>query len=588
MQRDTQFERAPALATTPPALTIRIFPPDQLPADRLDEGALTNALNFAASQLTRSTGELTDQQFPKSTQQNGTWTLVAPYDASEAFTRDTIKARVGWTQGFFPGLLWYMYYHTGNTVWRDRARKWTLPLAGQRYNFLTHDMGFKFMPSHAVAYTLTNDRAYRETALLAAGSMATRYNPRVGIISCCDWNDRPPPDGANWRLPLVTDTMMDLELLFWAARENAPSEVLQGQEGWADMALNHALTTLRDMVRANGSTYHVVDYEPSTGAIRARQSYQGAGPETTWSRGHAWAMYGYTMAYRYTGDARMLTAAQRVTDYYLSRVSGDMVPNWDFDSPTQQKDSSAAAIAASALIELSTQVTDATLRQRYWKAAVDTLRSLVSPNYLAQPASSTLRSILQHGVGDLPHGNEVDVGLIYGDYYFLEALLRYRLQVTSDVVRWDGRLDFAQAIHTLTPALTGTRTIEFDMMANAASVDGVVGYADTSTNVTAYNHLAMSVRMNPGGYFDVRNGGAYGFVTRVNYTPGTRYHVRIVTDLVAKRYSVWVRAPGGSEIQIATNYAFRSDAPAMDDLGKVAVKSGNADNEFAVEGHKVV
>jgi len=572
MQRDTQFE--PQAREAPATRGIAVNPIPNLPPERLSEGALANALAFAQSQLTRTTTELTSSQYTQSTRlSDGRWDVILS-------AADNEQALVGWTQGFLPGQLWYLYQYTRNDIWRQRADAWTRPLERQQYNMRTHDMGFKFMPSHAEAFAQTGDPYYRRVALAAAGSMASRYNPRVDIINCCDWN-------TNWQLPLVTDTMADLELLFWAATQNQVSETIQGQEGWRDMALNHALTTLRDMVRTtpDGSTYHVIDYDPFTGNIRFKTTLQGEGTETTWSRGHTWAMYGYTMAYRYTRDARMLAAALRVTDFYLSRVSGDLVPNWDFDSATQLKDSSAAAIAASAMIELTTFVTDDVRRQRYWSMALRTLTSLMSSAYLAQNTSN--RAILLHGVGNKPAGREIDVGLIYGDFYFLEALLRYRRLVPATTPVWVSKLDFSQCVFPLGTSNTGTRTVEFDVTPQAAPIDGVVGYADTSTSVTAYSSLAMSIRMNPTGVFDVRNGAGYGFVTRVTYAAGTRYHVRMVTDLVNRRYSVWVRSGSGSEVQLASNYAFRSDAPATNDLGKVAVKSGHVDGEFIVENHTV-
>ncbi|WP_395830408.1 hypothetical protein [Archangium violaceum] len=192
--------------------------------------------------------------------------------------------------------------------------------------------------------------------LTAATSLARRFNPTVGVIDCCDWND------ANWQVPMVVDTMMNLELLFWGARNG-------GNAAWNDMALRHALKTASDMVRADGGTFHVVDYSTS-GAILSRETYQGYSNSSTWARGQAWAIYGFTMAYRYTRDPRMLQAAQKVTDYYLARLPADFIPNWDFNAPAdqQQKDSSAAAIVASALQELSRYVTDAAVAQRYRNA----------------------------------------------------------------------------------------------------------------------------------------------------------------------------------------------------------------------------
>ncbi len=552
------------------AQAIKVTPVLTLPTGRLNDMAVENALQFSQDQLTRSVSELTTSQFPKSTKADGTWNVLPP--------SGDVQVLIGWTQGFFPGALWYVYERTQNFTWRQRADAWTRPLAAQQSNMLTHDMGFKFMPSFGVAYELTADPDYRKVALAAAGALASRYNPRVGIISACDWNDR-------WQLPLVTDTMTNLELLFWGAQQNQIEEDYQGQEGWRDMALNHALRTLTDMVRPDGGTYHVVDYEPYTGSIRLKETLQGAGTETTWARGQTWAMYGYTMAYRYTGDSRMLDAAQRVSDYYVSRIppTGDPVPNWDFDASQQKRDSSAAAIAASALLELSTFVTDDARRQRYWDVALRTLTSLMSTSYLA--AGTNSRSILLHGVGNYRAQQEVDVGLIYGDYYFLQALLRYRQLVPLEA--WYSKLSFGECVRSLGTQNTGVRTVEFDVTPLAAPIDGVVGYADSSTNVTAYSSLALSFRMNPSGIFDIRNGGGYAYQNRVTYAANVRYHVRMVTDLNAKRYSVWIRQGTGAEIQLADSYAFRSDAPGTNDLGKVAVKSGHFDNEFLVENHTV-
>jgi unsaturated chondroitin disaccharide hydrolase len=567
MQADTQVEpiAKEGLSTS----SIGVQQPATLPQGRLNDMAVENALQFSQDQLTRTATELTTSQYPKSTKSDGTWNVLPPTGG--------VPVLVGWTQGFFPGALWYVYGRTGNYTWRQRADAWTRPLEAQQFNMLSHDMGFKFAPSFVVAYELTGDPYYRRVALSAAGALASRYNPRVGIISTADWNDR-------WQLPLVTDTMMNLELLLWGATQNQLEEDYQGQEGWRDMALNHALRTLADMVRADGGTYHVVDYDPLTGNIRFKETYQGKGTETTWSRGQAWAMYGYAMVYRYTRDPRMLEAALRVSDYYLRRIPSDRVPNWDFDAPEQQKDSSAAAIAASALLELVTLMNEGDARrQSYWDVALGTLRTLMSTSYLAAGTSS--RSILLHGVGDYPHRSEIDVGLIYGDYYFLEALLRYRR--LCPLAGWYSKLSFAEAVRTLGTSNTGVRTVEFDVTPLAAPIDGVVGYADSSTNVTAYSHLAMLIRMNPSGIFDVRNGTGYAYKNRVTYAANTRYHIRMVTDLNARRYSVWLRQGSGSEIQLADNYAFRSDAPATNDLGKVAVKSGHYDNEFMVENHSV-
>lgn len=380
-------------------------------ARAFDEATADRSLQFAREQLARTStsADIPLDQYPKNTVDNRTWKLV-PADQ-----------RIDWIQGFYPGLLWYMSESTEDPVWRERADARTRPIEVQKTNTQTHDLGFKFFPSFGNAYRLTGDVYYRDVLLTAAGSLAQRFHAPSGVINCCDWNRK-------WKVPLVTDTMMNLELLFWAA-ENG------GDPAWKDMALSHALVTLRDMVRPDGGTFHVVDYDDA-GRIRVRETFQGHSDPSTWSRGHAWAIYGFTMAYRYTKDPRMLEAAQKVTDYYLARLPPDSIPYWDMDAPPDQlvKDSSAAAAVASALLELHTQVTDAAVKERYHSAALAMLDSLSSPAYLAVGTQSP--GILLHGVAFYrtpikPKGEAIDESLIYGDYYFVEALLRFKQSLAA-------------------------------------------------------------------------------------------------------------------------------------------------------------
>ncbi|WNG62587.1 alpha-12C2-mannosidase [Archangium gephyra] len=539
------------------------------PANAFDDAAADRVLQAAQQKLraTATNTAIPTTQYPKATT-NGPWRTVAN------------TANIDWVQGFFPGQLWFMYEQGRDPFWRTKADAWTRSLEIQKSNpdlrQITHDLGFKFMGSFGQAYRLTGDDTYRQVLLTAAGSLARRFNPTVGVIDCCDWND------GTWHVPMVTDTMMDLELLFWAARNG-------GDPAWNDMALRHALKTATDMVRADGGTFHVVDYSTS-GAILSKGTFQGFSNSSTWSRGQAWAIYGFTMAYRYTRDPRMLQAAQKVTDYYLARLPADFVPNWDFNAPAdqQQKDSSAAAVVASALQELSRYVSDPAVAQRYQSAALATLDSLASPAYLA-PATTAFPGILLHGTAFYktaikPTGEDIDKSLIYGDYYFVEAASRFKLWNQGG---WLSTLGFPESVRGLGTGNTGVRLVEFDVTPLSKLIDGVIGYADTSTNVTAYSSMAMSIRMNPSGFFDVRRGGAYAALASVPYQANTTYHVRMRTDLVAKTYSVWVTPPGGSEVLVADRFAFRSDAPPTDDLGKAALKSGHFDNEFRVRNHTV-
>ena len=362
-----------------------------LPAPAFDAAG---ALDFARLQLAATASSLSPQLSPSTTAPDGTWTT------------DTNTDLVGWTQGFFPGANWYLYDLTGDPIAKSRADRWTRSLEAQKTNSSTHDLGFKLFLSFGHAYKSTGDPYYKDVLLTAAASLASRYDPAVGAIICCDWNPA-------WHRPVVIDTMVNLELLAWGSQNGGPRE-------WRDMAVNHALKTLADLVRPDGSTTHVVDYA-ADGAVLWRGTLQGYSDASTWTRGQAWAIYGYTMLYRYTSDPRMLDAARKVTDSYLKRLGADPVPNWDFDAPSLHKDSSAAAAVASALFELSGFVA-APDQQRYLQAATSMLDALASSQYLAKGTAS--QAILLHGVGNLPAGHAVDVGLTYGDYYFLEAIAR--------------------------------------------------------------------------------------------------------------------------------------------------------------------
>ncbi|WP_338868369.1 glucuronyl hydrolase [Myxococcus stipitatus] len=526
----------------------------------MDEATANRVLRFAQQQATKTDALVPAGRYPQSTT-NGGWTTI---DAA---------APIEWTQGFFPGELWYLFEDSGIATFKSLAAARTDPLKVQQTNSTTHDTGFKLITSFGNAYRFTGSEAQRQVLLTGAASLAKRYNAKLGYVVCCDWN-RP-----TWLAPLFVDTMMDIELLLWGAAHG-------GSSTWRDMAVNHAIKTLNVLVRSDGSSFHMADFDPTTGAMRLRGTFQGASNSSTWARGQTWLMYGYTMVYRYTRDPRMLAAAQKTTDWYLNHLPADMVPIWDFNAPANQqlKDTSAAAVAASALLELSGYVSDLATQQRYRDAALGMLDALSAAPYLASGTSKA--SVLQHAVGNLPAGKEIDVGLIYGDYYFVEALHRF-VQQTHLQSGWGARTAFSAGGHDLGSNNAGVVTVEFDVTPRRYPIDGVIGYADTSTTVTSFSSLAMSIRMNTDGRFDVRNGGVYAALTAVPYAPDTTYHVRMVTDLKAKRYSVWVRPPGGSEIQLANNYAFRSDAPPVDDLGKVVLNSTTANDAYIVTQHTV-
>ncbi|TSC71742.1 MAG: unsaturated glucuronylhydrolase [Parcubacteria group bacterium Gr01-1014_38] len=350
---------------------------------------------FAGAQLTRAAQTLRPTQYPITTDSSGKW--------------KTMNAS-GWTSGFFPGSLWLLYEQSKNPVWKARAQTWQRHLEREKTSRGTHDLGFMLFTSFGNGHRLTGDDRYRRVLLTAAGSLATRYNPVVGAIK--SWESKPA------EFPVIIDSLMNLELLFWASTHG-------GQSAWRDLAIQHARRVRRDHVRPDGSTYHVVTYHPATGAVIKKSTAQGKSDESTWSRGQAWGLYGFTVVYRETGDRSFLQTARKLADYFLANLPSDAVPSWDFraTSAREPKDSSAAAIAASGLLELARLELDASRRTRYFSAAERILSLLSSPAYLAKGTPS--RALLLHGTYNKNAG-DFDTGTIWGDYYFLEALLRYQ------------------------------------------------------------------------------------------------------------------------------------------------------------------
>ncbi len=368
-------------------------------ADSLD-AAIDHNLAFAAAQLNRTLAEVPTGAYPHDTMSDGRWRT---------------RPAGWWISGFLPGSLWLMYQATGDPAWRTAAASRQAGVESQKTRTDSHDLGFMILDSFGQGYRMTGDTAYRSVALTAASSLATRYSPIVRATR--SWDNTSADEPTDFKV--IVDNMMNLELLLWAWRQT-------GDTGHRSKALEHALRSAAEHVRADGSTHHLVVFDSNTGAVKRKQTVQGYSDTSTWSRGQAWALYGFTMAFRELRDSRMLDTARRVADWYIGHLPADRVPYWDFDAPgipSEPRDSSAAAIAASGLLELSRIETDPARAQQYLDAARATLTSLSSPTYLAEGTSH--RSILLHGTSNKP-GGDFDRGLIYGDYYFLEAMLRYR------------------------------------------------------------------------------------------------------------------------------------------------------------------
>jgi len=352
-------------------------------------------MTFAGSQLAETSRELAPNTYPFFTDSAGAWTTTGPR---------------AWSSGFLAGSLWLQYRQTAGARWRKRAEAAQAGVESQKKRTSTSDLGFMLLDSVGQGYRLTGEDRYRRILLRAAASLATRYDPTVGCIR--SWNTT-----GDFRV--IVDTMMNLELLFWAARHG-------GDPAWYHMAVSHALQTRKNSVRPDGSTYQVVDYDPTTGVVTGRGTHAGYDAESTWSRGQAWALYGFAIAFRETEDRRFLRTARQTADFYLAHLPADGVPYWDFNAPTipsEPRDSSAAAIAASGLTLLAGLDPIRERRRAYRSAARAGIRSL-SSSFSAEGSGND--AVLLHGTYFEPGGN-ADTGLIWGDYFFEEALLRYRL-----------------------------------------------------------------------------------------------------------------------------------------------------------------
>jgi unsaturated chondroitin disaccharide hydrolase len=317
-----------------------------------------------------------------------------------------------WTSGFFPGNLWMMYELTGDEKWKEEALQFTLPLEAEKWNGKTHDMGFKMFCSFGHALRYSNNSEYRDILIQSAKTLSTRFNPVVGCIRSWDHNTD------KWVFPVIIDNMMNLELLLWAAKET-------GNENFKEIAIQHALTTMKNHFRDDNSSYHVVDYDPETGEVLHRQTHQGFAHESAWSRGQAWGLYGFTMMYRETGMDEFLIQAEKIASYILSQegIQQGNMPYWDFNAPNipnEPYDASAGAIIAAALFELDSF---SETNGQYRKVAQKLLTTLMSSDFLA-PVGENKGFLLKHSTGSKPHDSEVDVPLVYADYYFLEAIIR--------------------------------------------------------------------------------------------------------------------------------------------------------------------
>ncbi len=319
-----------------------------------------------------------------------------------------------WCSGFYPGTLLFLYQQTKDVVLYNEALRILGPLKKEESNTGTHDLGFMMYCSFGNANLIEPKQEYRDVLLNSAKSLATRFSPTVGCIK--SWNGKPD------EYLVIIDNMMNLKLLFWATE-------VSGDSSFYKIAVTHANTTIKNHFRNDNSSYHVINYNATTGAVQQKKTAQGFADESAWARGQAWGLYGYTETYRETKDSKYLEQANKIANFILSHpnLPANKIPYWDFNAPeipTALRDASAGAIMASALLELCTYVSKKDAK-KYFKAAETMLKTLSSAEYKAV-AGTNGGFIIKHGVGHNPNKTEVDVPLTYGDYYFIEAMMRYK------------------------------------------------------------------------------------------------------------------------------------------------------------------
>ena len=332
--------------------------------------------------------------------------VARSFSAENGYRWASIK---DWTCGFPPGSMWLMYELTGDEKWKINAAKFTAKLEGVQFRTTTHDLGFMVYCSFGNGFLLTGEEKYKKAIIDGSNSLITRFNEKTSCIKSWDHGD--------WQFPVIIDNMMNLEMLLKASE-------LTGDPKYKEVAIAHTNTTIENHFRENMSSYHVIDYDTITGKAINKQTHQGLNDESSWGRGQAWGLYGFTVMYRGTGDSKYLDVATKIADFIIPNLPEDKVSYWDFDDPqipNTYRDVSAAAITASALLELGGK--EMANNESYIEIANQIIESLNSDKYRAKTGTNG-GFLLMHSVGHMPKNSEIDVPINYADYYYLEALKR--------------------------------------------------------------------------------------------------------------------------------------------------------------------
>lgn len=390
-----------------------------------DYGWIKKGLDVASAQLKLTAEEIDGTgQLPRSIRTGYDMNFLCRQLERDSLTfKDSLRAQpaaeqlgkrrmcgvLDWTSGFYPGSIWYTYELTGDSALKTQAIKYTNLLNPVRYYKGTHDLGFMINCSYGNAERLSPNDSIAAVMKETADNLCGRFNDSIGAIRSWDFG--------TWNFPVIIDNMMNLDLLFTVSK-------VSGDSKYKDIAIKHAQTTMKYHFRPDYTCYHVISYN-NDGTVERKQTHQGKNDDSSWARGQAWAVYGYVACYRETNDKTYLDFAQKIADMIMTRVkTDDLIPLWDFDAPDTPetpRDASAAAVTASALIEMSTMLPDG---KKYMDYAENILKSLSSDAYLAKPGENQ-GFVLMHSTGSLPNGSEIDTPLNYADYYYLEALKRY-------------------------------------------------------------------------------------------------------------------------------------------------------------------
>lgn len=313
-----------------------------------------------------------------------------------------------WTSGFFPGILWHLYENSNNKYWKNHAEKWTKPIEDVRFKPDSHDLGFMFVPSFGTAFEETGDDHYKNVIIDAANTLLKRYNENVKAIK--SW------DNTRWEFPVIIDNLINIELLFLAWE-------LTGNERYLQTAINHLNTTAKYHIRENGSVYHIVDFDKNTGEKIDVAAGQGYSKKSTWARGQAWGILGYAIAYSKIKDETYLKIFKKLLKFYVDSLPKDGVPSWDFQIASSEeidKDSSSSFIVTYALLKMSIAIQDEKLIYHYKSIANEIISNIFKHNYISRNKKHP--GITQNSIGHRPRNFQVDVTLVYGDYYFIKTI----------------------------------------------------------------------------------------------------------------------------------------------------------------------